>query len=90
MFQSGFIAFRNRISAPGRSGNSKRYSSSLRASADRPPTMWRKWVLAISSWVRSSVSKPWRRKFAAILSGSVADDTWMPTKTWARSASEIR
>ena len=72
MFQSGCMLDRNRISAPGRSGNTKRNSRSSCASGLRPPTMWRTCSLASSSWVRSIVAKPRASNSAAIADGLAA------------------
>ena len=60
------MAARKRISAPGRSGNSKRNSRSSRASSLRPPTMWRTCSLASSSSVRSTLAKPCCSKWRAM------------------------
>src|ERR1043166_8048222 len=62
MFQSLRMLSRKRSSAPGRSGNSKRYKSSFLAKGARPPTMCRRCVFAISLSERSNVRNPWRRR----------------------------
>ena len=76
MFQSGFIADRNRISAPGRSGTRTGKPLVARQLADRPPTMWRTCCLASSSSVRSSVGKPCPPNRSAIAAASSRSVTW--------------
>ena len=65
---------------PCRSGNSAIQHSSP-ASGDFPPTRWRRWTLASSSPVRSSVVKP-ALPVAGDLGGFVRCCVSMPTNTW--------
>ena len=65
-------------------------STARREEGERPPTRWRTWVLASSSSVRSTVAKPWRTKFRAILPASSCRPIATPTKTCATASSEMR